>query len=69
MFGTTLKRRVHNQSSMEAIRVCPRCQGHRVEVSAHNKGLVRLEQTCGQCDGEGVVRIPGERAKIAAPEA
>ncbi|KAL3132330.1 hypothetical protein ABBQ32_008908 [Trebouxia sp. C0010 RCD-2024] len=38
----------------EAISVCPKCQGSRVEVELYE--YRQLERTCRECMGEGVCR-------------
>ncbi|KAL3156575.1 hypothetical protein ABBQ38_000865 [Trebouxia sp. C0009 RCD-2024] len=38
----------------EAILVCPKCQGSRVEVELYE--YRQLERTCQKCMGEGVCR-------------
>ncbi|KAK1931388.1 hypothetical protein P3T76_013144 [Phytophthora citrophthora] len=37
-----------------SIKLCPRCQGHRIEKVMYNSMI--LEQNCSECNGEGVVR-------------
>lgn len=47
----------------QAIHLCPRCQGHRLERVLYNSMV--LEQNCPECDGEGVVRsaLPSSDAR------
>lgn len=45
-------------TSSSQIKLCPRCQGHRIEKVLYNNGTVVLEQNCAMCDGEGVLVAP-----------
>ncbi|KAL3662281.1 hypothetical protein V7S43_012609 [Phytophthora oleae] len=38
----------------QSIKLCPLCQGHRIEKVLYNSMI--LEQNCSECDGEGVIR-------------